>query len=256
VNETAQNDSGTPGDEVAEYEAAREAARQATVEALTRAARLRHPEYGQLDFAEFTAHALATAAANVGGVDRLLAGRPGSWEADKLGDLLYSTVGYDEELLPRYRTEPLVIHLNVHRLMVNRATEPDYLTGYEREWEACERRWDAVADEALDERLTEAMDEEFAAIDAKWTARYADYAQRFAAAVHAAAAELDGLDVPVRVEAEPAPTGAGDTTPRHPEDIDFDSPDLDQLALRLWDAGLIAVPVPADDRWPDEPSED
>jgi hypothetical protein len=255
VNETTGNSSGPPADGSAEYEAVRAAARTAAVEALTRAARLRHPEYGQLDFAEFAADVLARVAANVGGVDRLLAGRPGSWEAAKVGDLLYSTVGYDEELLPRYRSEPVVIHLNVHRLMVNRATGPDFLTGYEREWEACERRWDAVGDEEFDERLTQATTAEFAAIDARWAARYAGYARRFTAAVHAAAAQLDGLDVPVRVEAETAPTGAGDTTPAHPEDIDYDSPDLDPLALRLWDAAMTAVPVPVGDLWPDEPTE-
>jgi hypothetical protein len=34
------------------------------------------------DFAEFLTLAVASTAANVGGVEELLAGRPGSWEAD------------------------------------------------------------------------------------------------------------------------------------------------------------------------------
>lgn len=255
MNETTENNSGTPGDEVAEYEVAREDAWLSAVEALTRVARLRHPEYGQLDFAEFVAELLATVAANVGGVGRLLAGRHGSWEASALEGLLYSTVGYDEELLPRYRTEPVVIHLNVHRLMVSRATGPDFLTGYERDWEALERRWEAISNEELDRGMADVMDAEFAAMDARWAGRYAGYAERFTAAVLAAAAGIDGLSVPVRVEAETAPTGAGDTTPPHPEDVDVDDPRFDPLALRLWDAALTEVPVPADDEWPDATSE-
>ncbi len=33
------------------------------------------------DFAEFLTHAVAGTAANLGGIEELLAGRPGSWEA-------------------------------------------------------------------------------------------------------------------------------------------------------------------------------
>src|SRR5437868_348909 len=40
------------------------------------------------DWAEFVSQALAGAAANVGGVERVLAGRPGSWEADFTRQLL------------------------------------------------------------------------------------------------------------------------------------------------------------------------
>src|SRR4051812_25004805 len=40
------------------------------------------------DWAEFVSQALAGAAANVGGVETALAGRPGSWEADFTRQLL------------------------------------------------------------------------------------------------------------------------------------------------------------------------
>src|SRR5207245_583386 len=42
------------------------------------------------DFAEFVTHAVAGAAANIGGVEQILAGRPGSWEADHVRQMLHS----------------------------------------------------------------------------------------------------------------------------------------------------------------------
>lgn len=69
------------------------------------------------DWAEFVTHALAGAAANVGGVDTALAGRPGSWEADGVRNLLYSTVGYDEQYLFEHRTEPLRIEVDIERIL-------------------------------------------------------------------------------------------------------------------------------------------
>ncbi len=47
----------------------------------------------QMDWAEFVTLAIAGAAANMGGVDAALAGRSGSWEAEGVRQLLYSTVG-------------------------------------------------------------------------------------------------------------------------------------------------------------------
>ncbi|MFF2773117.1 hypothetical protein ACFVUP_39070, partial [Streptomyces bacillaris] len=56
-----------------------------------------HPtETDPADWAEFVTLALAGAAANLGGIDAALAGRPGSWEASKVEDLLYATVGTDQ----------------------------------------------------------------------------------------------------------------------------------------------------------------
>jgi hypothetical protein len=43
---------------------------------------------------------LARVAARVGGSDALTAGRPGSWEASLVGQLVKGTVGYDDEYLP------------------------------------------------------------------------------------------------------------------------------------------------------------
>lgn len=57
------------------------------------------------DFAEFLTLAVAGAAANIGGIKEILAGRPGSWEADYVRNMLISTVGADEAYLRVYRTE-------------------------------------------------------------------------------------------------------------------------------------------------------
>lgn len=61
-----------------------------------------------VDFGELACHVLTAVAANLGGVEELLAGRPGSWEADYVRQIVRSTAGdYDDEELLRYRTEPV-----------------------------------------------------------------------------------------------------------------------------------------------------
>jgi hypothetical protein len=80
-----------------------------------------HPtETDPADWAEFVTLALAGAAANLGGIAQALAGRPGSWEAAKVEDLLYATVGTDEEDLWRHRTEPVRLVVDVDELLADR----------------------------------------------------------------------------------------------------------------------------------------
>jgi hypothetical protein len=67
--------------------------RQATT-ALIRAARAEH------DFAGWLARVLATAAGQLGGSDEVTIGRPGSWEASLVDQLVKGTVGYDDDYLP------------------------------------------------------------------------------------------------------------------------------------------------------------
>ena len=64
------------------------------VAAITQAARSEH------DFAAWLAHVLATAAGQLGGSDELIIGRPGSWEASLVDQLVKGTVGYSDEHLP------------------------------------------------------------------------------------------------------------------------------------------------------------
>ena len=87
--------------------------------ALTAAAKLSHPTQSRFDFAEFLADALAAVTANVGGVDWLLAGRPGSWQAGLIAQLVTRTLGDDPDLadLARRRTEPVTVALDVPGLV-------------------------------------------------------------------------------------------------------------------------------------------
>ncbi len=55
------------------------------------------------DFGGWLAGVLATAAADVGSTAALIAGRPGSWEADLVQRLVCGTVGWDDEYLSGYR---------------------------------------------------------------------------------------------------------------------------------------------------------
>jgi hypothetical protein len=57
----------------------------------------------QRDFGGWLALVLATAAAQLGSSDALTAGRPGSWEASLVDQLVKGTVGYDDEDLAHYR---------------------------------------------------------------------------------------------------------------------------------------------------------
>jgi hypothetical protein len=54
------------------------------------------------DFAGWLAAVLAQVAIELGSSDAITAGRPGSWEADLVQQLIKGTVGYDDELLSDY----------------------------------------------------------------------------------------------------------------------------------------------------------
>jgi hypothetical protein len=85
---------------------------QVAVTAVTRAIRAINADQRGGDGAEFITHLVATVAANLGSSDAVTAGRPGSWESAGVQDLLRSTVGYDDEYLLTYRTEPVEVVVN------------------------------------------------------------------------------------------------------------------------------------------------
>ena len=60
-----------------------------------------------IDAAELICSVVASVAANLGGADELLSGRPGSWEAGYVRQIVDSTAGNDERELLRWRTEPV-----------------------------------------------------------------------------------------------------------------------------------------------------
>lgn len=64
------------------------------VAAITQAARAEH------DFAGWLAGVLAEVAGQLGSSDALTEGRPGSWEASLVDQLIKGTVGYCDEYLP------------------------------------------------------------------------------------------------------------------------------------------------------------
>ncbi|MCA0252614.1 MAG: hypothetical protein LCH76_10070 [Actinobacteria bacterium] len=99
-----------------------------------------HTEPG--DWAEFVTLSLAGTAANVGGIEAALAGRPGSWEAEGVRQLLHSTVGVDEEQLWQHRTEPLEMTIYVDELLVD--VDYDLVRAYEEAYEEVRRRYEAA----------------------------------------------------------------------------------------------------------------
>lgn len=71
----------------------------------------------RVDAAEVICRVVTAVAANVGGVDVLLAGRPGSWEADHVRRIVTSTTGDDLSLLAQHRTEPVLVPVDVEELL-------------------------------------------------------------------------------------------------------------------------------------------
>lgn len=80
-----------------------------------------------IDWAAFVTLALAGAAANAGSIDKALAGRPGSWEAERVRQTLESTVFDDKDLL-RHRTEPVIVDLWVESILsyLGDSSDDDY----------------------------------------------------------------------------------------------------------------------------------
>ena len=193
------------------------------VDVLTQAIKLRrHGAQGDEpgDFPDFLVSALAAAAANVGGVDRVIAGRSGSWEAHGLEQLLRGAVGYDEEQLFCHRTDPICISLNVAQFV----DESGCLTP----WDEAEAAipWPGRT-EHVDYRVIHGVGATEAELDARedWVAAlttdyqdaYDSYATAFNQATLAAVSSMgaltnqDGtLRVPVIVQATTRPDMAGD----------------------------------------------
>lgn len=164
-----------------------------------------------IDFAELVTHVLATVAANCGGIEQLLSGRPGSWEADGVRQLLHSTVGYDEAELLRWRTEPVVVEMSIDQAILNgghsevyepadKATEIIAIAEranmspeeWVAQWDGREpvfRRWvDLLAD-------GHNYDDEFIALDDRHGAAYDELNGRYdAAPSDAYDAEAEALD--------------------------------------------------------------
>lgn len=72
------------------------------------------------DWAAFVTSVVTAAAANAGGLDEALAGRPGSWEADVVRRIVESTAGPDAlALLRDFRTEPIEISVDPESVLAD-----------------------------------------------------------------------------------------------------------------------------------------
>ena len=201
----------------------------ATVATLTAAVQLDHPQHGAVDFSDFLASALGAVAANVGSVERITAGRSGSWESAALRQLVDGTVGYDAdavELAPR-RTVPVLVPLNVAQLVT-------------------EAYQDAPAEsrEAMLPHVDDAACSCEDVLRARYFATFEAYAEAFTAAVLDEARAIEGLSVPVEVQVQTDPEAGwwGTTDTTNPVDDEYQS---DPLAWRLWSAARDRVPVPS-----------
>ena len=193
------------------------------VTALTAAARLTWTERWPdgtassrpCDWAEFVTLAMAGATANIGSIEMVLVGRPGSWEADAVRGLLTATVGHDEQQLLRHRTEPVVVNINVDDMMVDLGA----WQAYDDACDALHRRYDALglpdarrtSGSALDvlARLATATPEQehgceqIAELEDRLERQrhqdWAAYGAALASHIQAQARKIEGLRVPVVV---------------------------------------------------------
>lgn len=209
------------------YDADRERLWQATVETLTAAARLEHPKYGTIDFADFLTSALSATAANLGDTCTLTAGRSGSWESANLSALLDGALGQDPSMfeLAEYRTEAVEVPLHVANLVfLNASGEGDPGTFEE---------FDDVLHRAGDDDAAKAL------LVRQYTAAYQSYADRFTAAVRAEAAKRPRLTELV--------TTAVDTNLTREAEPDIDNPvegHCDPLVWHFWSTALQTVGMP------------
>lgn len=217
--------------------------RAEAVGVLTAAARRTDDDGSPRDFADFVAGVLTAAAANAGDIERLLAGRPGSWEASLVRSLVIGTVGDEPSDLLRERTEPIVVTLNVAEMLEGLDLHPGILTVAEA-LNACEERCEEIDDSECIE-----LEEELNAIEDRYTREFASYVERFAVAVQAAAVVIGGAPVRTLVKADADPwsdwwTEGATVNPPLPAAEDC------ELILDLWDAAHDVVALPNVDLQP------
>lgn len=221
---------------------ARESLWLRAVEVLTQAARLTRTLAGgwkePADFSDFLASALGAVAANLGTVDLVTAGRPGSWESSLVEQLIHGTVGYDDALLLERRTEPVVVPLNVAQLVEETGC---LLSFFEAE---------ELVPFSLDvDPITQ--DTEWERVRARYLDLYEAYAQRFTEAVLTHALTIDGLVVPatdggtptlrvsvgVRAETDPEQSWGPVENP-----LEWEG---DPVVWRLWTHAIDTVGLPS-----------
>lgn len=209
--------------------------------------------------AEFVTLALAGAAANIGSIETILAGRPGSWEADAVRRLLTATVGPDEQRLLTHRTDPVVVSVHVDDMMVDLGA----WRAYDDACDALQRRYD---DLGLHSRRTSASGLDVLATLATATPeqehgweqiaeledRLEQQRQRdwvvfgaaLATSIQAEAAQIQGLRAPVHVNVDVDPVPVTSLTGTWGSGVG------ESLPERLLHAAVRATPLPGHGRTP------
>jgi hypothetical protein len=194
------------------------------------------------DFAEFVTLAVAGAAANIGGIEQALAGRPGSWEAHYVREMLTSTVGCDEQYLHEHRTQPLVVRVHVDDILHDLGWWALYEEAHDelnrRERAICARhdRDEPIEDyDADDQAALDELEQLRNRLDRQREAEWASYGNAFRDNLRRAAAELVPI-LPVPVEVIVELDWQNDLGPA--------SDDWDGPAWRVWEAARLATPLP------------
>ncbi len=231
-------------DQLATYESAWTAAMSQTVHTLTAVVRLRHPTAGQPDVAGFLAQALAHVTANTGGIEEVVAGRPGSWEADLVAQLIAGTIGEDPDPteVARWRTAPVVVRLNVAEYVEDRLGRP----GLDDALALIGQYYDALPDDAW-ESAGDIQQRDLDATVERYTTAYGEFATSFEGAVREAAATvLLAGEVPVTVQVDADPWSpwwsASSETGAVTRSTTCD--EGDHLAFDLWATAINEVTMP------------
>lgn len=206
------------------------------------------------DWAEFVTLALAGAAANIGSIDTVLAGRPGSWEADAVRNLLTATVGHDEQQLLQHRTDPVEVSINVNDLMVDLGA----WQAYDAACDALQRRYDnpglaevrctsASGPDVLASLATATSDQEHGfeqiaeledRLEHQRQQDWVAYGAALATHIQAQVTRIEGLRVPVVVHVDV------DLVPAAGPPGTWGSGMTESLPERLLHAAVLATPLP------------
>lgn len=203
--------------------------------ALTEVARRLDSHGEPCDFADFLAGVLAATAANVGGPEALLAGRRGSWEASYVASLLCGTMGDEPADWQRFRTEPIVVPLNIAEL-IESGDHHQGLAGLDDVIESIEGRYES--DESEFGSAAYRSESESAVV--RYTEAYRSYGSRFEAAVREAAhAHGVAVEVVVEIDDDPQSRWWADEVRSNP--LQWAG---DELIFEIWCEAHDGVPLP------------
>ncbi|WP_430786905.1 hypothetical protein [Actinoplanes sp. G11-F43] len=159
-----------------------------------------------VDFADLAAHVLTAVAANVGSVATLLAGRPGSWEADLLRRLLEGTAGEDADELVRWRTEPIRIWFDAADVLDDLGIGDLYQQEEDQIAAQVNGGTLTEAEQAAGEDLLDAIYQLWEQDQAAYTAAFRETAERYLAEIGGTCALELGEGNPATVWDAPAET--------------------------------------------------